>query len=159
MLIRINRESFKINPQSGQTTSVVQGVKSRERVVVEHKDGCAIRSEYVFSFNAGDWLLRRSEVIYPSQFGRLPPECDDEETTTEFCQVHHSPRPLFLFEYDYPQHTCGNCSETSAIDTWDHDVDANSGSHFYRCPHCDEELGEDVEFENPIDVGVELGVR
>jgi hypothetical protein len=158
MLVRINRESVKRNPEGWQTSSKIEGPTTMERVVIKHEGNSALRSEYVFHFAANDWVWKRSERIIADDILDLPQETDEVTVGYNYTPIYHSPLPEFLFKYDYHQHTCSNCGKASTIDQWFDHTDEWTYETSYCCPRCKEWLEEDVEFESISDVAKELGL-
>lgn len=145
MLIKINRNSIRKNPNVGNTKYYIPGHKQEYKTVVETK-------QYV-KFGDKEWKL-------------ISHDTKETQRIEQPVQVLHSlsPEPEWLYSYEDSEiecNACGNKSKYSELQEkeidgyWDNE---NPDQYYYPrtieriCPICDSEECCEIEFEKIEDV-------
>lgn len=165
MLVRINRQTLRRNPNAGNTTSVLPGIAHSELTFTDE------HGRYEFTNAGDDWYCRSCVTTGPLRFqpgevvatDTLIADPSKVRVTTHGNNqiIHHQPEPDWLYEYEPTPVTCNNCGETfdatelTSDCAWTGDDEICS---FEVCPKCDAWECCEVEYEQPDDVARELGM-
>lgn len=145
MLIKINRNSVRKNPNAGNTIYYIPGQKQEYKTVVETK-------QYVKFGNKG-WQL-------------ISHDTQETQRTEQPVQTVHtlSPAPQWLYSYEDPEvecNACGNKSKYSELKEKEipgyYDDEVQDHYHYSTtieriCPICDSEECCKIELEKIEDV-------
>ena len=169
MLVRINRSTFKKNPRAGETVSHYSLPMWAEKETRETKDGVVITSQYVSSgkikqtetgVECSKWVLTRREIItipFSKHKGTINhPDSFTIHRPVE--TVHHSPFPVWLYEYENPTVKCNHCGAEFQDSELQTSVDCDDYYDDTVCPKCNKFSCCTMELESPEIVAKELGL-
>ena len=165
-IIKIIRETVKVNPNRGKTQTVVRGSTRTEFKITGRlslPEGFS-DSDFIFISEIGhdpDYIC--GGIIHPDYIQELQDACVEQSVDFSYTSnfdhevLYHSPLPKWLFKYENPKIICEECHQNVSINDVNYDY-TDDGVKYTVCPKCQEiDTFEEIRYEDINDVVKELG--
>lgn len=143
--IKIKRDSIKKNPNAGNTSSIIQGLKEAKFKIESYSIPDIIKNEpfFITEFTEENGVLTSASgvingPITPDQFSEWMLIQGISITISNNTRViHHMPEPDYLFEYEDTEVKCRHCKNMVDVDSIEQDE--FGGDLLNICPICGHE--------------------
>lgn len=138
IIVKINRESIRENPQVGATSFSVAGkqeirfkIEGEIPSILKEDENCVITRSYFGLPKITEGVLFTDDLI--NELLKHPGV--SIESLTESNRVFHHPSPKYLFEYLPTLVVCESCNKGIEVNDIIEDYD-DDGNQIIQCPNC-----------------------
>ncbi len=154
MLIKINRDTIKKNPNAGNTMSRVVGAKRIGFTIKGDLPNYLIEDENFYIISQDNYGTKECSLIDFSLLDKLLELKNISVTNkTDVQTFHHAPEKRWLFEYENPSLKCDSCDHYILLSDIKTEWDDEGEYEYDVCPQCNTiNPFEPIEYENINDV-------